>query len=325
MLQMATSFHPPQQPLRRTTILRIIKTNTPIQDIIRDIKRIEQACKEHDGLRGSVSLDYSLNIHPDMMSLFLLYEQEEPVSFLSLFVPGGGEAEVSACTMPGHRRKGYFSLLLDEAGREAAEYGIRDLLFVCEAQSRDGKSTLAALRAEYRFTEYALKYRGPEEGLESPRIPRIRLREANREDLEAVIAMSQAIFHDSPDDARSWALRAFDAKDRVQYITLLREQSVEQSDNQPVGMASVFTEEGEAWIFGLGILPGYQGKGLGGEMLDQLIARTKSRGIENISIEVDSTNESAFHLYTKHGFEMETAFEYHAKSIAGLSVRQRDA
>ena len=48
-------------------------------------------------------------------------------------------------------------------------------------------------------------------------------------------------------------------------------------------------------------------------MLDLIIARTKSRGIENIAIEVDSTNESAFHLYTKHGFETETAFEYHAK------------
>ena len=63
--------------------MQIIKTNTLTQDIIRDIKRVEQACKEHDGLRGSVSLDYSLNIHPDMMSLFLLYEQEELVSFLS--------------------------------------------------------------------------------------------------------------------------------------------------------------------------------------------------------------------------------------------------
>ena len=297
--------------------MRIIKTNGPDQATIHGIRRVEQACKKHDGLRGSVSLDYSLNIYPDMMSLFLLYEQEELVSFLSLFVPGGDEAEISACTLPGHRRKGYFGLLLDEAGREAAEYGIRDLLFVCEAQSREGKSALEALRAEYRFTEYALKYRGPVKGLESPRTPRIRLREADREDLEAVIAMSQAIFHDSPDDARSWALRAFESKDRVQYIALL--------ENQPVGMASVFTEENEGWIFGLGILPGHQGKGLGGEMLDQLIARTKGKGIENIAIEVDSTNESAFHLYTKHGFETETAFEYHAKSIAGLPVRQREA
>lgn len=293
--------------------MQIIKTNTPTQDIIHDIKRVEQACKEHDGLRGGISLDYSLNIYPDMTSLFLLYEQEELVSFLSMFVPTGEEAEISACTLPGHRRKDYFSLLLDEAGREAAEYGIRSLLFVCEAQSRDGKSALQALRAEYRFTEYALKYRGPAEGAESPRIPRIRLREAEREDLEAVIAMTQAIFNDSPDDARSMTLKAFESKDRVQYIAMLREQSVEQSDEQPVGMASVFIEDGEAWIFGLGILPGYQGKGLGGEMLDQLIARTKSRGIENISIEVDSTNESAFHLYTKHGFETETAFEYHVK------------
>lgn len=297
--------------------MRIIKTNGPDQATIHGIRRVEQACKEHDGLRGSVSLDYSLNFYPDMMSLFLLYEQEEPVSFLSLFVPGGDEAEISACTLPGHRRKGYFGLLLDEAGREAAEYGIRDLLFVCEEQSRDGKSALAALRAEYRFTEYALKYRGPAKGTESPRTPRIRLRKAEREDLEAVISMSQAIFHDSPDDARSWALRAFESKDRVQYIALL--------ENQPVGMASVYTEEGEAWIFGLGILPGYQGKGLGGEMLDQLIERTKSMGIQNIAIEVDSTNESAFRLYTKHGFETETAFEYHVKSIADLPDRQRDA
>ena len=180
--------------------MQIIKTNAPTQSIIHDIKRIEQACKEHDGLRGSVSLDYSLNIHLRDGNVIKVLRQEEPVSFLSLFVPGGEEAEVSACTLPGHRRKGYFGLLLVEAGREAAEYGIRDLLFVCEAQSRDGKSALAALCAEYRFTEYALKYLGQAKGLESPRTSWIRLREADREDLEAVIAMSQAIFHDNPDE-----------------------------------------------------------------------------------------------------------------------------
>ena len=76
--------------------MRIIKTNGPDQATIHGIRRVEQACKKHDGLRGSVSLDYSLNIHPDMMSLFLLYEQEGLVSFLSMFVPGGEEAEISS-------------------------------------------------------------------------------------------------------------------------------------------------------------------------------------------------------------------------------------
>lgn len=81
-------------------------------------------------------------------------------------------------------------------------------------------------------------------------------------------------------------------------------------------MGSVSIENDEASIFGLGIAPQYQGKGFGRELLNLIAADLKNKGIENITIEVDSTNKNAFNLYKKFGFEVETSFDYYRKRAA---------
>ena len=53
----------------------------------------------------------------------------------------------------------------------------------------------------------------------------------------------------------------------------------------------------------IGISPAKQGKGLGRELMERLLAKSKALGAEEVFLEVRADNESAIHLYKSLGFE----------------------
>ena len=53
----------------------------------------------------------------------------------------------------------------------------------------------------------------------------------------------------------------------------------------------------------IAVVPNARGKGIGGALLDALLARASEAGHDAISLSVDKLNEGAIHLYEEHGFE----------------------
>jgi ribosomal protein S18 acetylase RimI-like enzyme len=121
--------------------------------------------------------------------------------------------------------------------------------------------------------------------------------------------MSQSIFNDEYDDAKSMIESSFASEARVQYIGIF--------DNNPVGSATIFSDREQATIYALGILPEYQGKGLGKEFLS-LLLRELLKNKDNINLEVNSVNARAFNLYKSMNFKVEIAYDYYRKSSGGF-------
>lgn len=73
-----------------------------------------------------------------------------------------------------------------------------------------------------------------------------------------------------------------------------------------VGWADVFPfgREGinHRGMLGMGILPAYRGKGLGTQLLSEILKLAKKRGLEKVELEVYGSNASAIALYKKAGF-----------------------
>ena len=282
--------------------------NKTSKEITEQIREVEIICKTYDKINGNMYLDTSLNFSPEMKSLFLFYKDNKLISVLSIFMPTAAEAEISAYTLPEYRRKGYFKKLLIEATEELKKYKKADLLFVCEPQSMDGKEAIKKLNAELHFTEYFLRYKGSASYLEIQQFSKIKLQEAGLKDLEDIVLLGQQVFNYSYGDAKSMIQKPLEADNRTQYIAIL--------DNRLIGMGAVSFESDEASIFGLGISPKYQGKGLGKEFLNLILEDLKKKEIQNVSIEVDSSNKNAFNLYVKCGFEVETTYDYYRKRAA---------
>ncbi|MDF2610815.1 MAG: acetyltransferase [Lachnospiraceae bacterium] len=277
------------------------------EEIISQIREIDKQCKKHDKLHGSICLDTSLNIDQGMNSIFLYYEEDRLVSVLSVFMPSAEEAEITACTLPEYRQKGYFNQLLNEAKKELLKYQPIDILYVCEPQSQGGVAAIHKLGAELDFTEYFLRYSGDTSEEMRRKHSEMVLRNAEAEDIESLIMLSQQTFGDEYDNAKSLITKSLESSNRTQYIVTLK--------GEPIGLAAVSIEDFETSIFGVGILPNQQGKGYGKDLLILLIEIIKKQGIDNITLEVDSSNQNAFHLYKKCGFVVAASYDYYRKSL----------
>ncbi len=60
---------------------------------------------------------------------------------------------------------------------------------------------------------------------------------------------------------------------------------------------------GYAWkIHAVAVIPELRGRGLGFELLNYAFERLRERGVGEVSLKVDTTNEPAIRLYRKFGF-----------------------
>jgi len=275
--------------------------------LIKEIQELESICKDFDGLNGTIYLDTSFNFNKDMKSKFLMYEDKKLASFLSIFLPTSHEAEISAYTLPEYRRKGHFTMLLENAIKELKTYGVEDILFVCESKSEMAKEVTKELNAKYDFTEYSLRYSDIGNNSLDNHKYHSRLCTPKIEDIETIVHMSQRIFNEEYEDAKSMVQNTMESEERIQYAIIF--------ENKYVGMGCASFAGDEVSIYGLGILPEYQGRGLGKELLFLILSDLAKKNCRNITLDVNSTNEKAFKLYRNNGFEVEISYDYYRKKI----------
>jgi RimJ/RimL family protein N-acetyltransferase len=138
--------------------MKIINTNTLTSDQRQDIENLIYLCKIQDGTEGIRFLESDMNEYPDFDCFYLLYENAELISFLSVFIPNAKECEIYSYTLPVFRKKGCFSSLLKAALKQLDFYEIHCVYFVCEPESHSGKQALASVHAVPFSSEYILKY-----------------------------------------------------------------------------------------------------------------------------------------------------------------------
>jgi ribosomal protein S18 acetylase RimI-like enzyme len=282
----------------------IIKTIKALDhETIDEIRQAEQACNEHDGLKGSIHLDTSFNFTDQINSVFIGHEDGRIVSVLSMFIPTIKEAEVYGFTLPGFRRRNYFKELLLQAIKELLKHGIKNILFVVESQSSTGIALSARLNSFYVKTEYLMTYTGAGSDFSKTNRFRSKLTSPGEESIEELVKMRQATFNGDYDETKSILSNIINLNNRVQYCT--------EYEGTRIGLGSAYFEELKASVYGLGIMPEYQAKGFGRELLLLIIEDLRTRGFSTIEIEVESNNENALNLYKKCGFEISCAYEYH--------------
>ncbi len=73
-----------------------------------------------------------------------------------------------------------------------------------------------------------------------------------------------------------------------------------------------------ATLVGVGVLPEYRSKGIGGKMLKEMIGWVKNKTkVERLQLTVYADNEIAIRFYEKLGFQKEGLFKNYAKSVNG--------
>lgn len=285
----------------------IEKRNSPTEEELRKVRRVEAACKAFDGLSGDLSLDGSLNVDSDLPWLYYYEEDGYLVGILTLFMPLREEVEISAYTLPEHRRKGYCSKLLREAMADLSPHLPLDLLFVCEPRSVAGMEAIRAFGGQWSNREYAMQFEKEYKQVGGEQLSGFTLKRAEMKDLAQLHRIRENTFSWPADEAESTMERFLQSQNRIQYMA--------SWNGSPVGIGAIGLEENRATFYGLGIEPAEQGKGLGKALLRSLLEEAKKRNVEELYIEVDSSNEKALHLYLSQGFQIKTTFDYFRKPL----------
>jgi ribosomal protein S18 acetylase RimI-like enzyme len=92
-----------------------------------------------------------------------------------------------------------------------------------------------------------------------------------------------------------------------------------------------FRDDRHAGVFGIAILDGFRGVGIGEKMMDAALEEARRIGIQLVELDVFSTNAAAIRLYEKMGFEKAGTIpdkifrrgRYYDEDVMFLDLRKR--
>jgi ribosomal-protein-alanine N-acetyltransferase len=113
-------------------------------------------------------------------------------------------------------------------------------------------------------------------------------------DVEAVAALEQQLFAGTAWTAETfWSELA--APDRCYLVA--------EQDGEMLGYAGLMAGGAEADVQTIAVAPAARGRGVGGLLLDALVARARAAGATSLLLEVRADNAPAIRLYASRGFE----------------------
>lgn len=275
---------------------------------MKKVQTLLNACQDYEPVTLTPPLTAEGCFDSALPCFYLLYENNELVSFLSLFLPDQYYGEVMGFTHPMARQRGYFKQLWNEALLKLEDY-IEDmeLLFVTDGNSGDALAALEAMEGEYQYSEYILEKDmasdpGTDADSDIQTILSLQQIQPSDQTLKQCIDIHETIFCDSHSASEAFIKEMFNTPLSSTYLAY--------EQNHPVGILHLTEWESGVYLSGFGILPELQGQGLGTVLLRAISSYLKP-GHTLLSLQVGSLNEAAFGLYKKEGFREVSHRDYY--------------
>jgi [ribosomal protein S18]-alanine N-acetyltransferase len=126
----------------------------------------------------------------------------------------------------------------------------------------------------------------------------VRLRRMRWWDVERVLPLEQELFGRSAWSAETFWSELAHPKTRWYVVAVPADQP-----DEVIGYAGLLAPGAEADVQTIAVAAPAQGRGVGGVLIDALIAEAGRRSATALLLEVRADNEPAIALYTKRGFE----------------------
>ena len=273
------------------------------------LDQLVAACNVHEGtslrvfpdLEPSTSVGDSSAEHARPVSQFLCFQDAALIGFAHM--DGTTAVEASGVVHPAHRRQGIGRRLLAAVTAACRERGLANFLLVCDESAPSGRAFAEAVGARFRFAEYSLELDPAAASrlgfAEGP----VRLRPATVRDLDTVARLAAAAFADPEDEVRERVERGMREPIQRYFLGML--------DDEPIGTLRVSRHDPNIYITAFGVLPVYQRRGYGGQMLRAVIAMLLAGNAGPIFIEVETENRNALTLYQNCGFRQRSQYSYY--------------
>ena len=282
----------------------LVALRTVDQRDLEAIRRLAALCNAHDGLDLKLAPALRPAEHEQgWVHDFAYFVRGDLIGYCSL----DGDLEVELCGMvhPDYRRRGFGRSLLAAARTECARRNARELLLICEQQSRSGQAFLTTCTNAFAFAEHEMDLRiAADTPLVSPApLEGLRLDQATPGDVQSIAVVASAAFGDPLEHI----------KRRVEEDLRQDPQSVfvARLGQETAGTLKLYTLPEKIGIYAVAVGPAYQRRGVGRWMMLAAIERARQSGHTRFGLEVDPDNAPAIALYRSLGFTLSTTYGYY--------------
>lgn len=280
-------------------------TNQLTEAQLNDLEKLRVLCKKEDG--STPNLYTHILAKPRALPASILcYEQDQLVGFVSAFFFYDDAVEIALLVAPHVRRKGIAKQLLLSITPLTFAHNIANLIF--SSPSRLNNQWLPSMGFSPMHTEYYMERTDLNPILDYNHS--LTIRQATEKDIPILGDIDEACFPKKTNDVTGRFQHLFDERNYEIFIGLL--------DNQPVGKAHMRWDEDGVTLSDIAILPRVQGKGYGTTLIAYCVNAALSEGKSHASLDVETHNERALHLYTRLGFSVQNACDYWTISVKEL-------
>jgi ribosomal protein S18 acetylase RimI-like enzyme len=264
---------------------------------LNEIEELQKECEAEDQIQLKLNWSMLRNPSDEEMGHLFHYEVGRLVGFLGVY-RFGNKAELCGMVKPSYRRKGIFSKLFSKVNTLIETQKFTEVLLNAPSNSHTAKGFLKNISCDYSISEYQMQW----EETKLVGDGTVTLRPSTEKDFEDEVQLDVQCFGLNEDDARKYRSEGRRA-DEQEYFMI-------EKDNKTVGKIRVSHSNGKAWIYGFAIFPEYQGKGIGRNVLANVIIKENQGGYP-IFLEVEAKNAHALRLYESCGFRAYHSQDYY--------------
>lgn len=275
--------------------MNIIQTETLSEMQKEEIGALIAACKESAPKPPAFPMEQG-------SSFYLLYDPDL-VSALSLtyFGEAREEAECLALTLPGKRRKGYFSILFEQA--EAAIQDT-DVWFLTDGSDEGTLKALESLGAEPEHQEHRMELDFKKTNLDlsfKSNVPCLTF------NVKEIFPADQLF-----SDGETLAAGKIPLTGELSFRFYIKSTS-DAMHSQPVGSCHItlYKASASACLHHVLIEESFRGMGFGKQAIYLTLAYLKDKNIHTVFLNVTGHNEPAMRLYEKTGFRITETLSYY--------------
>ncbi|GHO54097.1 GNAT family N-acetyltransferase [Ktedonobacter robiniae] len=283
------------------------------EDELNAVAHLIELCYQHD--QSWVRVNVGDLRHPAglLCQSFLYYEDALLVGYLGVEGLGASVREATGMVHPAYRRRGIFRQLLAAARLECEQQDIARLLLITEQGSESGKAFIASTGARLEMAEHEMILQQFQDHYVLD--DRLLVRQAEDDDLEGYLQAVSTSFGETVERRRPLVTLFWHNPKFRFYLATFGEGEV--SCREPVGCLrlDVHEAEGRIGIYSVGVIPAYRGRGYGRQMLESVLRDIPEREQKVITLDVETDNTPALHLYRSCGFRVARTYAYYALDL----------
>ncbi|MGI4788493.1 MAG: GNAT family N-acetyltransferase [Janthinobacterium lividum] len=247
-----------------------------------------------DGVELKIDWEFAAERTPNQVSNFCCRTNGKLIGY-ALLEGDGPALEVTAAVASQYRRQGIFTGLLRAVKEEAQRRKATSLLAVSYRASASGTAAMQALGLAYISSEYRMEA----EEATMPVLPEgiLRLVQVDASNAEILSQITALTF-----GRISAALDKRLQQDGSRYF-------LAELDGAWIGQIGVVNSEGSIYIRGVGILPEYQRRGYGRQLLAATLKQMLLEKFTSFLLDVATDNPQALSLYYSCGFFETTIYD----------------